>query len=408
MGCTFEAVVFDWEAAVPDRRRRVAAVRRRVEELCQAGVDVAVITTGTVTDLDGRIGARPGGPGRLMLCARDGSAMYEVDASGPRRLTVPAAAGGDGVSAGRAGVLRAVSACLAERAIGPGLVLVVVGEFDDPGAGDGPALAPEVARMALVSVGPRTRGLPAWVRHLGGGPAMLRRLLDEQLSRRRTRRVPMIDDDQVWTIRETGRDPLRHRVTETLFTLGAGGFATRGSVEETPAGSAPLVLAAGVYTGTGAGQHLLPGPSWTGLSVDPAPEEDRRLLDLRGGLLWREETGAGVPLRTFRFASAARPGVVALRAEAQADRLAAGETLQPPPDGVAARGTVDGRHLDERDRRRQPRRDRGRGCRPPRAARRCCDRGAHRRVRGSTGRCRAGAGGGARRRVQGGVRPAAG
>src|SRR6185312_7682878 len=119
---------------------------------------------------------------------------------------------------------------------------------------------------------------------------------------RRQRRVGAVDEDPEWTIIDTGRDPLRHRVTETLFTLGAGGLATRGSVEDERAGSARLVLASGVYTGAGPDQHLLPGPDWTGLSVDLSPVEDRRILDLRGGLLWREARPADPaipPLRTL-------------------------------------------------------------------------------------------------------------
>ena len=60
-----------------------------------------------------------------------------------------------------------------------------------------------------------------------------------------------MDEDPAWILRETGIDPLRRRVTESLFTLGAGGIATRGSVEEAMPGEVPLVLAAGIYDGTG-------------------------------------------------------------------------------------------------------------------------------------------------------------
>src|ERR1039458_3908963 len=70
---------------------------------------------------------------------------------------------------------------------------------------------------------------------------------------------------EAWIWRETGIAPLRRRVTESLFTLGAGGIATRGSVEEAVPGDVPLVLAAGIYDGTGQGQELVPGPGWTGL-----------------------------------------------------------------------------------------------------------------------------------------------
>jgi len=341
---TFEAVAFDWErTAVGDPRVRAAAVRRRVEALCRAGVDVAVISGTDLADVDGRLRARPGGPGRLMLCVRDGSELHDVDATGARLVS-----DGRHVEIGStdlADAMRAILAWLAQRAIGPGLVLLVLGDTSgSPGGAigsDSPLLIPEAARMCVVSVGAEPSGVPAEVRHLGGGPAMLCEILDEQLRRRSERRVPAVDDDPAWTIREIGRDPLRHRVSETLFTLGAAGFATRGSVEEAPAGLPP-VLASGVYTGTGSGQHLLPAPDWTGLSIDPAPAEDRRVLDLRSGLLWREETGAGQPLRTVRFASATHPGVVALRAEAGIDRLRPGPPLRPPPNGGMDHGQVDG------------------------------------------------------------------
>ncbi|HEU4422659.1 MAG TPA: glycosyl hydrolase family 65 protein [Pilimelia sp.] len=242
--------------------------------------------------------------------------------------------------------MRAILAWLAQRGVGPGLVLVLGDEFGPLGGvpgSDSLLLVPEAARAYAVSVGVEPAGVPAGVSHVGGGPAMFLRLLDEQLRRRRHRRVPAVDDDPAWTVCETGRDPLRHRVTETLFTLGAGGFATRGSAEDAPAGSVPLTLASGVYTSAGAGQHLLPGPDWTGLSVVPSPAEDRRVLDLRCGLLWREETGVEPPLRTLRFVSAARPGVVALRAEAAADRLRPGPPLRPPAEGRTDRGRLDGR-----------------------------------------------------------------
>ena len=99
---------------------------------------------------------------------------------------------------------------------------------------------------------------------------VLLELLDEQVRRHARQRVPAVDEDRAWIVCETGAGPERRRVTESLFTLGAGGVATRGSVEEVAAGAQPMVLAAGVYDGRGPGQHLLPGPVWTGLAVEPA------------------------------------------------------------------------------------------------------------------------------------------
>jgi hypothetical protein len=42
--------------------------------------------------------------------------------------------------------------------------------------------------------------------------------------------VPAIDEDPAWVVCETDAGPLRRRVTESLFTLGAAGVATRGAV----------------------------------------------------------------------------------------------------------------------------------------------------------------------------------
>jgi hypothetical protein len=118
-----------------------------------------------------------------------------------------------------------------------------------------------------------------------------------------------------WTVR-VDAEPRLERVAEALCTLADGRFGTRGSREEDGAGSAPLTLAAGVYHDPGEGTTLLPGPVWTGLDSAPPDGHDRRELDLHDGLLrrtWR--TADGTTLRTLRFASLARPGVVGLRAE---------------------------------------------------------------------------------------------
>ena len=86
------------------------------------------------------------------------------------------------------------------------------------------------------------------------------------------------------------------------------------------------------------------GPVWTGLPAAPPDGPDRRELDLRGGVLrrtWR--TRAGTALRSLRFASLARPGVVGLRAEGPADALSAGPALLAPGDGTTFE---EGRHGD--------------------------------------------------------------
>jgi trehalose/maltose hydrolase-like predicted phosphorylase len=137
-----------------------------------------------------------------------------------------------------------------------------------------------------------------------------------------------------WTVAVDG-DPRPERVAETLLTLADGRFGTRGAREEDGAGGAPLTLAAGVYDGADV-PTLLPGPVWTGLRVASPDHRDRRRLDLRAGVLHREWAAGGATLRSLRFASLARPGVVGLRAEGPAGALRAGPPLLPPggqPEG---------------------------------------------------------------------------
>jgi trehalose/maltose hydrolase-like predicted phosphorylase len=152
--------------------------------------------------------------------------------------------------------------------------------------------------------------------------------------------------DPRWTI-VLDSDPRLERVHETLCTLADGHVGTRGAREEGEVGAVPLTVAAGVYddsSGGGSGPALLAGPQWTGLELTPpGVERDRRVLDLRGGVLWRELAGAWGVLRTMRFASLARPGVVGLRAEGPWGVLRAGPPLCPPAAAVAfEQGDADG------------------------------------------------------------------
>ncbi|MGN6610294.1 MAG: hypothetical protein ACTHLJ_00830, partial [Angustibacter sp.] len=226
--------------------------------------------------------------------------------------------------------------------IGPGLLLVAGDEFGPLGGAlgsDSLMLVPEAARAVVVSVGVEPAGVPDGVRHLGGGPARFVELLDDQLARHARRRAPTVDADPAWTVVETGADPLRHRITETLFTTGAAGLAVRGSTEEAP--SVPLLLAAGVYHRRGPDQRLLPGPSWTQLELAPAPGQDIRVLDLRTGVLAREEVdGEGPPVRSVRFCSARRPGVMALRTEGALGRVRPGATFRAPAALPMAHGRL--------------------------------------------------------------------
>ncbi len=358
---TVAAVVLGTDVVAAIDSRSARGVRLRVEALCGLGAHVVLIARAGARSVDALLGARTPGPGLLLLVAHDGAETYDIRRTGlrlhrrPQPHGRPATGEADLTVEGPSDGMRAAMSRLAGEGVGPGLVLVVTHgprsprEHGRPGAlpTSSPAWDPPYPagwdRLAVVSTSADPGDGPPWLRHVGGGEEALLELLDEQVHRRRAGRVPEVDHDPRWTIRETGRDPAHHRVTESLLLLGDGELATRGAVEEEPPGSVPLVLAAGVYDGDGAGTHLLPAPPWTSVDISPPPEEDVRVLDLRTGVLVREETSpAGVPVRTARFASADLPGVVALRAEGGPERLRPGSAFRPPADPRAARGEVDG------------------------------------------------------------------
>jgi trehalose/maltose hydrolase-like predicted phosphorylase len=220
---------------------------------------------------------------------------------------------------------RRLFAELRELGVGPGLVLVAGDEFGAVlglAGSDSRLLVPEeAARATAVSVGAEPSGTPAGVIAFGGGPDRFLALLGDQLERRRRGDVPELDADPGWTLAVDGIDPRLERVHESLLTLADGSLGTRGApLFDHPAGE-PGVVAAGRYVGEGPETALAECPPWATLGRPlPADASVRRELDLRTGVL--REDGPAVALR---FSSLARPGTVALRAEADPRLL--------PPDG---------------------------------------------------------------------------
>ena len=214
------------------------------------------------------------------------------------------------------------------RGIAPGLVLVVGDEFGPLGDAEGSdalLLVDVAARATAVSVGVEPGGVPPGVVHLGGGPAAFLALLDDQLARRRSRRVPDLDGDPRWTLRVED-DPRLRRVHETLTTLSNGSIGMRGAREEDGPGTEACLLANGVYDDAER-QWLMPGPDWAALVVPPTPLDSETVqLDLHAGLVLRERRPfRGPPVRTFRFVSAASSAACGLRAEGPSSRLAGGD-----------------------------------------------------------------------------------
>jgi trehalose/maltose hydrolase-like predicted phosphorylase len=83
----FEAIVLDWDGtAVPDRCADATRLRGVVEELCAAGMHLAVVTGTHLGNVDPQLGARPSGPGSLHLLLNRGSEVFAVSPEGPRLL----------------------------------------------------------------------------------------------------------------------------------------------------------------------------------------------------------------------------------------------------------------------------------------------------------------------------------
>jgi trehalose/maltose hydrolase-like predicted phosphorylase len=154
---------------------------------------------------------------------------------------------------------------------------------------------------------------------LSGGPTAFLSILQDQLERRRRGDVPELDDDPDWTLVIDGRDPRLERVDESLLTLADGRLGTRGAPTVASSTATPGVVFAGVYEGEGAATELVQLTDWTRLGVSRRRPRVTRALDLRSGLL--RETG---PVTALRFSSLARPGTVALRAEANVELLPRG------------------------------------------------------------------------------------
>jgi len=84
-GRRFEAVVFGWSGtAVADPAEDAGRLRKLVEELCAHGLDLYLVTGARLPEVDGRLQARPVGPGRLYLCVDEGSEVHRVGVDGTR------------------------------------------------------------------------------------------------------------------------------------------------------------------------------------------------------------------------------------------------------------------------------------------------------------------------------------
>jgi trehalose/maltose hydrolase-like predicted phosphorylase len=326
LGRTFDAVVVDGDSTVLTARGAPAAgLRRRLEHLCALGLDVVVLSSRPVAELDERLGARTTGPGHLLLSTDDGTRLHTVREDGPEELPTAGRRAGD--------VISPVLDELSSRGIGPGLVLVVVGSSV-------PWPGPRLNRATVVSVGAEAGLALDRALHLGGGLRTLAALLEEQARRRSRRHVPELDHDPAWVLDVPADDHRTAHCLESLLTLSDGVVGLRGSAEPPYLREAPSLLASGVYVDTGSSQHLLEGP-WPLRPPATTPQPSRRRLDLRTGVLLQESVGPE-PLRSLRFVAAGRRGLVALRAEGPGARSTADEGLGHPTSTQVVSGSQDG------------------------------------------------------------------
>jgi trehalose/maltose hydrolase-like predicted phosphorylase len=286
----FEAAVVDW-SAVADRRGDMGAFRALVEELCGLGFDIAVVSDLDVDRVDTRLGARPGGPGRLFLC-------------GEGRSTVEARAGGL-VSLRQQGGVDGYLADLWARGIDPSGVLLAGVELHV-------LTGSEAARAVAVE----------------RDPALIRRMLHDQRRRRLDGDVPMGIPAMPWSLTIEGFDGGLERVHESLLTLADGQLGARGSPLVGDGATATGVYLSGVYEGVGPATELARLQPWSRLTGGEDVRPFRRSLDLRTGVLYEDG-----PLHSIRFSSLARPRTVAMR-------VMADDVLLPPAGSRTDRGVV--------------------------------------------------------------------
>jgi kojibiose phosphorylase len=153
-----------------------------------------------------------------------------------------------------------------------------------------------------------------------------------------------------WLVTETGFDPERASMFETLLTVGNGRLGTRGTLEEGWVGERSGTFLSGVYDSHDATViHLVNAPDWLPLAalVDGVrldlqtceAVEHERALDIRHGVLWRrtvfrDRQGRRTRIESLRFASFADRDLCAVRLEVTPENHSATITVN---SGIAGR-----------------------------------------------------------------------
>lgn len=270
-GGTFAAVVM----ADVKGERDLDELAKPLRSLASRGTTVAVVDP-TLADV---VGVPPRSHGeRYLLAVEGGRCLVEVSAEGVRRLWT-----GDEADPGC--ISRLILERLAEDGIHEGHTVVIGGE-------------PANDMLARLGFANDVVGF-----------------LEDQVDRIDTLRLPVLGIDPAWAMGFADADSAI-RVRETLCALANGHVGARGSAEEEPLGSDPLLTAAGVYDDKNP-PSLLEGPRWTELMLALSEtSDDKWVLDMRGGVLARIRKMRDGTLKTLRFVSVQRPGCAVLCAEA--------------------------------------------------------------------------------------------
>ncbi len=144
----------------------------------------------------------------------------------------------------------------------------------------------------------------------------------------------------VWQISQNRFDPKRLNVDETVYTIGNGYFATRGSFEEGYLGASPATLLYGVFDNIPIGKEELANvPDWLRIVLFVNDErfrldrgkilEFQRTLDMRNAILtrtvrWESPSGIRLKVDAERFASLADEHVGAINYSVTVEELPRG------------------------------------------------------------------------------------
>src|ERR1700751_2640640 len=133
----------------------------------------------------------------------------------------------------------------------------------------------------------------------------------------------------LWQITEERFDPKKVHAQESVYSIGNGYFATRGTFEEHYFGASPATLLYGVFDTIPIGkEELANAPDWLPIQLFVNGERFhltrgtvlgyQRTLDLQRGVLsrtvqWESPTGIRLTIQSDRFASLALPRVGFIR-----------------------------------------------------------------------------------------------